>query len=323
MSVGSPAAKSNSPGLAQPTVVVCAVTFRRPEWLAKLLRGIAELRFAHAQPIIRVVIVENEENGPGAKVCEELQAGFPFPLEWYAEPKRGIPCARNTAVARAGAVDFIAFLDDDEVPEPNWLDELLRVQAQYDADLVAGPVLPVYEQPPPEWIVRGGFHQRTSYPTGNPALPMGTNNLLIRRAALEGIGTPFDERLALISGEDTHLFRRMESAGRTSVWADSAKVKEWIPPSRCTAKWICQRAFRTGSTSSVVTRDLVAPPRSWLHLLWRAALHIGYGVLSLPVNVFRGRHAAMMSVKYFVRGLGIFFGLFGVKFEEYRKIHGR
>ena len=47
------------------------------------------------------------------------------------EGRRGIPQARNAAVAVAlERADFVAFIDDDEVPSPLWLAELLRLRAE-------------------------------------------------------------------------------------------------------------------------------------------------------------------------------------------------
>ncbi len=316
-------AKDAKRAMPQPTVAVCAITYRRPEWLARMLQGLARQKFDQTRLSVKVIVVENEAAGPGAKVCRDAAPRFPFPLSCYAEPTRGIPFARNTAIARAGQVDFIAFIDDDETPEPDWLEELLRVQAAWDADLVAGPVLPVYEQPPPEWLKRGGFHTRQRFATGSPVAAAGSGNLLIRRAALAMLGQPFDPRLALTGGSDTHFFLRMAKAGGKAVWADEAVIWECMPPSRCTRKWVMQRAFRTGATYSAVIRDIEPWPGSWAKIIWRGSIHLAWGLVSLPIGIVRGRAGVMLSLKYFVRGVGIFNGLLGFRFDEYRTVHGK
>ena len=113
-------------------------------------------------------------------------------MEYHTESRRGIPFARNAAIKYAGDVDFVALIDDDEIPAPLWLDELLRVQNKYGSDLVAGRVETVFEQPPPLWVKLGKFHEHMSLKTGVARLPQGASNLLIRRAALNKIGQPFD-----------------------------------------------------------------------------------------------------------------------------------
>ncbi|MEX0939592.1 MAG: glycosyltransferase [Pirellulales bacterium] len=318
----SEVAKRSSTAFDRPSVAVCAITFRRPEWLEKLLRGIAALRFEHIQPEVRVVIVENEEDGPGRAVCDRLRPEFPFPLEYHVEPRRGIPFARNTAVERAGEVDFIAFIDDDEVPASNWLDELLRVQSAHDSDLVGGPILPIFERTPPDWISRGRFHEHLRYPTGTRTFPNGTNNVLIRRERLSSIGTPFDEQCALSGGTDSRLFARLGADGATSVWADEAIVHEWIPMSRCTLRWLARRSFRIGINHGSMARDFNPCVRSISRIVGRGSFLVVRGLVTLPVHSIRGKEGVMLSFKYLTRGAGIFCGLLGFRYQEYKTIHG-
>ena len=66
--------------------------------------------------------------------------------------------ARNAALDNRRNADYVCFIDDDEVPDPRWLDELIRVQAEYDADVVTGPVLSsVSAQNVPAWIEQRPF----------------------------------------------------------------------------------------------------------------------------------------------------------------------
>jgi GT2 family glycosyltransferase len=291
--------------------------------LQKLLRGIAELQFEHVQPEVRVVIVENEADGPGRAVCERLKPEFPFPLEHHVEPRRGIPFARNTAIERAGEVDFIAFIDDDEIPDANWLDELLRVQAKHNTDMVAGPVLPLLERTIPGWMVRGAFWNRKRYSTGTPVLPLGTGNVLIRRSSLSDIGEPFDDRLALTGSSDTHLFKRLGLAGCTSVWADDALVHETVPASRCSVHWVCARAYRTGTGFAAITCDLGEYRRPRLYVAYVGLKHLVRGGLGIVPGLILGRHVLVAQLLIIYRGLGMFAWLFGHQYQEYKTIHGR
>jgi glycosyltransferase involved in cell wall biosynthesis len=63
---------------------------------------------------------------------------------------------RNTAVAHATG-DFIAFIDDDEFPADDWLIQLRATCDRYKAAGVLGPVRPHFDEPPPAWIIKGGF----------------------------------------------------------------------------------------------------------------------------------------------------------------------
>src|SRR5579863_5817026 len=137
-------------------IAVCVATFRRPKLLQKLLNGIANLRFVKAAiPKITVIVVDNDASETARMVCS--RAAFPWGLKYVVEPKRGIAEARNRALKEVGDADFVAFIDDDEVPGNEWLDELLSTQAKCDADVVAGPICPSFTGDVPEWVRISGF----------------------------------------------------------------------------------------------------------------------------------------------------------------------
>ncbi|HEX9814751.1 MAG TPA: glycosyltransferase, partial [Myxococcota bacterium] len=147
-------------------VSICIATCSRPQGLANLLGAFETLEIP-AGVAFQVVVVDNDPAGSAKAVCDEVVERHGYPLRYLVEKRRGIPFARNAALGVAlSDSDFIAFIDDDEVPESDWLSELLRVQDYYRAGVVTGPCLPQYTEPPPNWIVEGGFHERPRHPTG-------------------------------------------------------------------------------------------------------------------------------------------------------------
>src|SRR6202034_4046170 len=124
-------------------IAICVATFNRPRLLDRLVSGIAELRFPKAGiPEITVIVVDNDASGSAKDVCRK--AAFPWCLQYVLEPKRGIAEARNRALKEIGVADFLAFIDDDEVPETLWLDELLFAPSNFHSDAVARPVYPSF-----------------------------------------------------------------------------------------------------------------------------------------------------------------------------------
>ena len=105
-----------------------ALTFRRPRGLEALLTSLAKLDNPGPGYGVKVIIVDNDPDGSARSIVETCRTTMPWELVYTVEPRRGIPFGRNTAVRTAGDADFVAFLDDDEVAEPDWLTELLRVQ---------------------------------------------------------------------------------------------------------------------------------------------------------------------------------------------------
>ena len=266
------------------------------------------------------------DNDSGGSACAALERDNPvrnWPLGCHVEPRRGISHARNRAISAVeSGVDFVAFVDDDEVPEPRWLDELLRVRREHDADAVAGPVLRYFDELPPAWISKGGFFKKRRYRTGEPVKYVDTANALVRRELFEGQDRPFDERLAFTGGEDTHFFLRAHRAGRKMVWADGAAVHELIPRSRANAGWILRRAYRLGNSLAFCEMDL-DPSASTLALRSaKAIVRIFRGLLLVPVSCVLGRHACIKALQDVYRGVGMLAGLAGITHEEYRKTHG-
>ena len=109
--------------LPAPHIYLCVPTFRRPEGLRKLLAHVE--RLAYAGPIDVVVVDNDAEGRAGAAIVEETARTFHLPLTCLVEPRRGHTYAYNRAFAHAcratPAPDYVAVLDDDEYPDPNWL----------------------------------------------------------------------------------------------------------------------------------------------------------------------------------------------------------
>src|SRR2546427_13284058 len=107
-------------------------------------------------PLVTVVVIDNDADESARFTVERAAVRARWPLCYGVEPRRGISYARNcgvTAVARE--CDFVVFVDDDELPRRNWLDELLSVQACENADVVGGAVLPRVDELPHASVARG------------------------------------------------------------------------------------------------------------------------------------------------------------------------
>lgn len=297
------------------SVAVCALTYRRPETLRALLGALAALD-APAGTDARVVIVDNDEDGSARSVVDELRPAIPWPVTYVVEPRRGIATARNRAVRTADDADFIAFVDDDEVPEPRWLAELVAVQRSTGADVVTGPIVPRFEEPPPAWVVRGGFFDRTRFATGTSLGWARTGNVLIARGVLGD--EPFDPRFDLAGGEDTHLFMRIGLAGGRITWADDAVVTDLVPADRVNTRWLLRREYRRGNTLSVCLRDLTDTWPRRLRRVAQAGVRVLQGAAILASAIVGGRPAAVRGLRRIAFGTGLLTGLTNRPFEEYR-----
>jgi len=314
------APRARGDGIFDRRVSVCVATCNRPAGLLSLL-GALEVLELPAGVALQVVVVDNDSTESARVVCDEVAARHAYALRYVVEKRRGIPFARNTALALAlGDSDFIAFIDDDEIPESDWLAELLRVQNGYRADVVTGPCLPRYVEPRPRWVSEGKFHERPRYPTGTLRHVAFTHNALVRAAVFDGLDRYFDESMALNGGDDEEFFTRVFAAGFQIVWADNAIVHESVPASRSTLRWLLQRGFRVGTSSAWVQlkHRSSTRPRLLLHGIYCMAKGSGLA-LALPL---RGRAFAVEGLRVFSYGLGRIAGSAGYLHQEYRVVHG-
>lgn len=306
-----------------PTVAICIITFRRPEWLARLLASLTELTFTGEAPAIRVVVVDNDPDAIAEVACRVSASRLRWPIEYHQEPRRGISYARNTALAAAGDVEFVAFIDDDEYAAPQWLDELLRTQRTYQTDVVAGPVLPVFDEPPPAWIVRGGFFDRRQYETGEARDGAFTGNVLIAAKVIKTVQPAFNPRYGLIGGGDAEFFRRVHRRGFKITWSQEAVVYERQPPSRVQWRWLVRRFYRVGLSMTTIAVDMRPGLRTIATQLAKGATWLIIGAASSVVTLWRGRAGLVRSMQYTAYGWGLLVALVGLSYREYERPHGK
>jgi GT2 family glycosyltransferase len=294
-------------------VAICVASYRRPERLHALLGALGAQRMedlAGERPEVVVVVADNDAEHSARPVCEDARRWLSLPLRYVTEPRRGIPFARNATLRLAGDADWIAFIDDDEIPEPDWLATLLRVQRETGADVVTGPVLPRFEAPPAAWILEGRFLSAPRRPTGTPMARAYTGNTLLRARALDAEFVHFDERLEI--GEDAELFTRLASRGARIVWADEAVAWESVPAERANARWLLRRSVRHGAARTRIARLRDGALRAGAQAVPHGAWCIAKG-LALAALHARARGRRMRGLELAGYGVGRVAGAAGVR----------
>jgi glycosyltransferase involved in cell wall biosynthesis len=297
-------------------VTVCIATCERPEGLARLLESIGSLRRPE-DATFDVAVIDNDPRETGRSVCAQARERLDVPIRYEVEPRRGIPSARNAAVACVPeAADFIAFVDDDETVEPDWLAELVAVQASTGADVVTGPAVPRLPPETPEWLA--GAFDMLRYETGTDRPFAFTHNVMARREVFRAVQPNFDERLTSCGGSDTHFFQRVGRAGFRIVWADAAVTREWVPPGRISVGWLLRRSLRIGGTDTFIERDLDGRAAVLVRTPPRALRYAMRGLVRLATVPARGRAALLAAGQDWARAAGLLAGLIGYRHGEYR-----
>lgn len=303
-------------------VAVCVATCGRPRLLGALLESLAALRFRGPAPRVHLVIVDNDAAGSAGPVARAARAAGPFPVVYEEEPERNIARARNRGVRVAAALGarWVAFVDDDETVEPDWLERLLEAAATHGAQVVCGPVLPVFPPGAPAWMERGDFFGTRPGATGRPARVAYTGNVLVDARILEG-PDPFDPRFGVTGGSDSHLFTRLRREGARMVWCAEAAVREAVPAARLRTGWILRRAFRVGNVAVRSEAAYRAGPLRPAVRLLKAGARLALGVATVPTGV-AGRARLVRALWNVSYGLGALAAAAGVTYTEYRTLHG-
>lgn len=300
--------------------------------------GLAAQTFAtFARPHLDVVIVDNEGSAEAKAICERIRGETGLAVRYLHEPRRGIPYARNAGLDQvAPGVEFVAMIDDDEVPEPDWLEQLLLAQARTAADVVRGAVVPVLPEDAPAWIRTGDFFgwPKPQRGEGGHVLADGaelasasSNNVLVSAAALRALKLRFDPTLTFTGGTDALFFRQMKLAGCKIVYAEGARVREIVPPQRATFAYLWRAHYKQGCNK--VPRKLRLeknggvwrPVRMVVKRIPRELAEIGGGTLATARPLLAGRaDMACLSggLLRIAKGLGGLAGLLGVRFAYYR-----
>ncbi|WP_051202096.1 glycosyltransferase [Ferrimonas senticii] len=273
------------------TISVCLCTYKRPQ-LADTLASLQQLRLP-PQVTLEISIADNDPNGSGQVIVEQFKRHCAIPVHYQIQPQKNIALTRNVSVANASG-DWLAFIDDDEEADDDWLLQLYRCAQQYHAAAVVGQVVTLYPQATPEWIRRGDLLGRRCRDTGTELTVGLTGNSLVRRSALPHPSTPFDPKLGTTGGEDSAFFSAIHRSGGRIIACQQAIVRETAELHRLNADYLLKQSTRVGETYAI---NFISPQpssqRYWMGLkaLIRATTDLLTAVVLRPF----GRH---LSFRY-------------------------
>ncbi len=247
-------------------VCVCVCTYNRPELLERLLRSFRDIELGKLQARdVDLIVVDNKPTDQARQVCESVSDRLPIQLHFAQEPQRGIPFARNRAISEAlelGA-DLIAFIDDDDVPQRDWLIRLIEKQTESGADLVCGIWRWDIDVSSLGWarmtpMFKLNFDRRKR---GIPPW-LATCNALITRNTLERLradGPIFSPEFGFLGCDDTDFFIRASKAGARIEVAEKSIISRYCQDHRMTFAGVLRHAFRNGNTAAIMAKTLVPP----------------------------------------------------------------
>ena len=260
------------------TIVLC--TWNRAEMLREALTSLSQVRVTDDFGA-EILVVDNNSPDHTAKVVDEVAATSPIPIRRVLETQQGVVHARNRGVAEA-AGDWIAFFDDDQLADENWLVELHAAAVSQNAKCVGGSVvlkLPEScdrELSPICQMLLGATAGRDTAREYDHRFTPGTGNLMLHRDVFAAIGV-FDPAYHM-RGEDTNLVLRALAAGLRSWFTPAAVVHHIIPAERLDDEFLLRLAGIMAEGMAEDERDAVGHRR--YPLIWSARV-AQYALLNL------------------------------------------
>jgi glycosyltransferase involved in cell wall biosynthesis len=242
----------------QPTVsvIICAYTERRWDDLAAAVRSAAD----QSVTPLEVIVVSDHNVGLLERARRELREA----LVLCNEEQRGLSGGRNTGV-RAARGDVLAFLDDDAVAAPDWLEHLLAPYRDPTVIGVGGSIEPLWPGVRPrfmpdefDWVV--GCTYRGMPTTTSPVRNLIGANMSVRRDVFDAVGG-FRTDVGRVGTrplgcEETELcIRAAQRMPRTQiVFEPRARVRHRVTDERAGWRYFRSRCWSEGLSKAVVSR---------------------------------------------------------------------
>ncbi len=252
------------------SVSVVVVSRGRPDALKRCLLGLSQLQFENFE----IVVVGDPD---GIKAARSLP--FAHDLKLITFDKPNISAARNLGILQA-AGDIVAFVDDDAVPEPQWLRYLVAPALTHDVAAMGGYVRG-RNGISFQWKARsldrfGEAHELTLdtdqaailHPPKGRAIKTEGTNMAFRRNVLVELGG-FDPAFHYFLDE-TDLNMRLARAGHATALVPLAEVHHGFAANRMrTTNRVPRDLFDIGASWAVFQRKYVVVserPAQWKRL---------------------------------------------------------
>ena len=251
-------------------------TCDRPESLARTLTRVAE-SLASAGASCPVIVADNGGNAPAADVVARFREATGIVAHCIACPPRNKCKALNMAVAAADT-EWMAFTDDDTLPDVNWLAAAVSYARSCGCRVFGGRVVPGEPDGPlPGWFARdargewpghGVFVRYAPRPesgilAGNARVPFGAN-VFVRRDVFEDHGG-YDEALWVLCGraalgvDDGEFGARLQKRGEPIGYCQEAMVTHPVHHERCRLSKQLRLAWYFGWRDALVFLDVERP----------------------------------------------------------------
>lgn len=239
------------------SVVICAYTEER--W-ADLIAAIASV-LDQSLPAKEVIIAIDHN----PILFNRLKNHFPQLLVIENTYAQGAGGSRNSGVAVATG-EIIAFLDDDAIAEPDWLENLVGGFNDDNVLGIGGSIRPLWATTRPLWCPEEffwvfGCDYRGMPTTTAPMRNLIAANMAVRRSVFQSVGgfrSGFGKIGNRMGCDETELCIRINQQSTKGIWLyePSAKVYHRVPEKRANWKYYLTRCHDEGHAKAMLSKLL-------------------------------------------------------------------
>lgn len=255
------------------SVIICAYTEAR--W-SDLLAAVAAVRCQQTPPQEIIVVVDHN---PALFERARDEAALKGVRVVANNGPRGLSGARNAGVAHSSGA-IIAFLDDDAIPAPDWLAQLLDAYRDPRVIAAGGAIEPLWPGERPAWFPEEfdwvvGCTYRGVPTTPAPVQRLIGCNMSFRREAFDLAGS-FRSEIGqvghdLMRSDDTEFTIRLwqRRGDRILLFVPQARVRHRVTEGRASWAYFRARCYAEGFSKAqmarlVGSRDGLAAERDYV-----------------------------------------------------------
>jgi len=272
------------------SLIIC--TYNNSRQLRETLASIAAQKVGSGATFEVVVVDNNCTDNTTVVVDAFAKANRSFNTRLIRESRQGLTPARQCGFAHTHS-QWIAFVDDDCILHPDWVEQALIFARQNPrCGAIGGSVILDYQSPPAPYLNQFGWlmsHQDFG-DAPRCVISLVGAGLMLRRVALIESGWVQNPLLGdrigghLVSGGDIEIGLRMAAKNWELWYVPACRLHHRIPEWRTKDPYLRRLAFGLGA-SEVLVKSLV----------WSGSQTRFVGAAS--------RHAAVYSIRALRRGL--------------------
>lgn len=242
-------------------------THNRVEYLKRALNGLAEQTLPKNK--FEILVVDNASTDNTKQAVLDMLHSLSN-LQYIYESVLGLPHARNTGWKTARG-RYIAFLDDDAIPSPQWLEKIVETfeTVKPKPGCVGGKIQPIWESPQPSWLNDNLARcltildwSDTPFFIQQPQYVAGAN-IAFPRDLIEKVNG-FKSDLGrvgkkLLSNDEILVSKRIEKMGFKTYYHPDIAVYHHILASRINKTWFMSRHYWQGVSDAIALRCLEVP----------------------------------------------------------------